>query len=153
MAHADRIAVECETLAAQSADEQLAALADRESQARMKSEELADTLAHALDVVQSLRSEQLAVEARLESARADRERTRAELMSLEALQKAALSHEAGRAAEWLAGRGLAGNTRVGADAGSGVRLGTRGRDGARRLPRSGLRGSAGRCGRRAGWLQ
>jgi chromosome segregation protein len=63
-------------------------------------------------VVQSLRSEQLAVEARLEHARVDRERTRAELVSLEALQKAALSHEAGRATEWLAGRGLAGNTRV-----------------------------------------
>jgi chromosome segregation protein len=112
MSQADRLAIERETLAAQSADEQLAALSDRESQARLKSEELANTLSHALDVVQTLRSEQLAVEARLESARADRERTRAELMSLEALQKAALSHEAGRATEWLAGRGLAGNTRV-----------------------------------------
>ena len=112
VAQADRIAVESETLAAQSADEQLAALADNESMARMKSDELADTLAHALEVVQSLRSEQLAVEARLEASRKDRERTRAELMSLEALQKAALSHEAGRATEWLAGRGLAGNTRV-----------------------------------------
>jgi chromosome segregation protein len=112
MSQADRLAIERETLAAQSADEQLAALADSESLARLKSEELANTLSHALDVVQTLRSEQLAVEARLESARADRERTRAELMSLEALQKAALSHEAGRATEWLAGRGLAGNTRV-----------------------------------------
>ena len=112
MAQADRIAVERETLLAQSADEQLAALSDRESAARLKSEELANTLAHALDVVQSLRSEQLAVEARLESSRSDRERTRSELMSLEALQKAALSHEAGRATEWLAGRGLAANTRV-----------------------------------------
>src|SRR5262245_32233828 len=112
MAQADRLAVERETLAAQSADEQLAALAGNESQARQKSDELASTLSHALDVVQTLRSEQLAVEARLESSRAARERTRAELLSLEALQKAALSHEAGRATEWLAGRGLAGNTRV-----------------------------------------
>jgi chromosome segregation protein len=112
VAQADRIAMERETLAAQSADEQLAALADNESMARMKSEELADTLAHALEVVQSLRSEQLAVEARLEASRKDRERNRAELMSLEAVQKAALSHETGRATEWLADRGLAGNTRV-----------------------------------------
>jgi chromosome segregation protein len=112
VAQADRIALECETLAAQSADEQLASLADNESAARLKSEELANALAHALEVVQALRSEQLTVEARLESSRTDRERTRAELMSLEALQKAALSHEAGRATEWLAGRGLAGNTRV-----------------------------------------
>jgi chromosome segregation protein len=113
MAQADRIAVERETLAAQSADEQLAALADKESQARLKSESLADTLAHALDVVQTLRAEQIAVEARLQSARTDRERNQKDLVSLEALQKAALSHEAGRATEWLAGRGLAGNTRVG----------------------------------------
>jgi chromosome segregation protein len=112
MAQADRLAVEREVLAAQSADEQLAVLAGSESQARQKSDELANTLSHALDVVQTLRSEQLAVEARLESSRAARERTRAELLSLEALQKAALSHEAGRAAEWLAGRGLGGNTRV-----------------------------------------
>ncbi|HVY79964.1 MAG TPA: chromosome segregation protein SMC, partial [Steroidobacteraceae bacterium] len=112
VAQADRIAVERETLAAQSADEQLAALADSESAARLKSEELAETLAHALEVVQSLRAEQVAVEGRLEAARKDRERIRAELMSLEALQKASLSHEAGRAAEWLADRGLGGNMRV-----------------------------------------
>jgi chromosome segregation protein len=112
VAQADRIAMERETLAAQSADEQLAALADNESTARLKSEELADTLARALEVVQSLRSEQIAVEGRLEAGRKDRERIRAELMSLEALQKAALSHEAGGASEWLADRGLGGNTRV-----------------------------------------
>jgi len=112
MAQADRLAVERDMLAAQSADEQLAALSESEAQARLTSDELADTLAHALDVVQTLRSEQLAVEARLESARADRERTRGELVSLEALQKAALSHQSGKAADWLAGRGLAGSTRV-----------------------------------------
>jgi chromosome segregation protein len=113
VAQADRLAVERETLAAQSPDEQLAALAESEAQARLTSEELAETLSHALEVVQSLRSEQLAVEARLEQTRVDRERKRAELVSLEALQKAALSHQAGKAADWLAGRGLAGNTRVG----------------------------------------
>ncbi|MEP7247084.1 MAG: AAA family ATPase, partial [Gammaproteobacteria bacterium] len=112
VAQADRLAVERETIAAQSADAQLEALTERESLARLKSEELADTLSQALEVVQTLRSEQLAVEARLESVRGARERTRSELMSLEALQKAALSHEAGRATEWLAGRGLGGNTRV-----------------------------------------
>jgi chromosome segregation protein len=113
MAQADRLAVEREMLAAQSPDDQLASLADSEAQARLSSEELADTLARALEVVQSLRSEQLAVEARLEHSRQDRERKRAELVSLEALQKAALSHQAGKAADWLAGRGLANNTRVG----------------------------------------
>jgi chromosome segregation protein len=113
MAQADRLAVERDTLAAQSPDDQLAELSEREAQARLASEELADTLAHALEVVQSLRSEQLAVEARLEQARKERDRTRSELMSLEALQKAALSHQSGKAADWLAGRGLASNARIG----------------------------------------
>jgi len=113
MAQADRLAVERDSLAAQSPDEQLALLSENEAQARLTSEELADSLAHALEVVQSLRSEQIAVESRLEHSRNERERKRSELMSLEALQKAALSHQSGKAADWLAGRGLAGNTRVG----------------------------------------
>jgi chromosome segregation protein len=113
VAQADRLAVERETLAAQSPDAQLAALSESEAQARLTSDELAETLAHALEVVQSLRSEQVTVEARLEQTRSDRERKRGELVSLEALQKAALSHQTGKAADWLAARGLAGNTRVG----------------------------------------
>src|SRR6185312_4133112 len=47
MAQADRLTVEREMLAAQSADEQLAVLAGSESQARHKSEDLANTLSHA----------------------------------------------------------------------------------------------------------
>jgi chromosome segregation protein len=76
MAQADRLHVERETLAAQSPDEQLAVLAESEAQARLTSEELADTLARALEVVQSLRSEQITVESRLEQSRSDRERKR-----------------------------------------------------------------------------
>src|SRR6185312_7962536 len=92
--------------------EQLTALGDQEAQARAASEELSDRLAAALERVQSLRSEQLIVEKALETARAERERARAELTSLEALQKAALTHEAGGAAEWLEGAGLGSRPRV-----------------------------------------
>ncbi len=53
MAQADRLAVERDTIAAQSPDDQLAELSEREAQARFASEELADTLAHALEVVQA----------------------------------------------------------------------------------------------------
>ncbi len=112
MAQADRLAVEREGLEVQGATEQLASLSDDEAHARRASEHLAQKLAQSLDSVHTLRSEQLAVEARLEAARTDRERTRAELVSLEALQKAALSHEAGRATEWLAGNGLGSRARV-----------------------------------------
>ncbi len=106
-ARSDRLAIECEQLAAQQASGQLTVLAGREAEARAEGERLAHALDGALARVQSLRAEQLNAEARLESERSERERARAELLSLEALQKAALSHNAGRAGEWLKGSGLA----------------------------------------------
>jgi chromosome segregation protein len=109
---ADRLAVEREALAAQEASEQLAEMAEREAAARSESEQLAKALSASLESVQSLRSEQLSVEQRLESARSDRQRMQGELVSLEALQKAALSHNAGRAKEWLDKSGLGNRPRV-----------------------------------------
>jgi chromosome segregation protein len=111
-AQADRLAVERDALAAQDASEQLAALTEQESVARAASEELAKALSAALEQVQTLRAEQFAAEKRLETARGERERARAELTSLEAVQKAALSDNAGKAAEWLSGTGLADRPRV-----------------------------------------
>ncbi len=111
-ARADRLAIEREQLAAQEASGQLAQLAGGEFDARDRGEQLARALSASLASVQTLRAEQLDAESRLESARADRERMRGELVSLEALQKAALTHNAGRAAEWLGARDLAGRPRV-----------------------------------------
>src|SRR6185312_10217138 len=92
--------------------ELLAELTEQESQARGESESLANALRVALERVQSARSGQLAAEQGLESARRERERTRGECTSLEAVQKAALSASAGQATEWLGEVGLAGRTRV-----------------------------------------
>ncbi len=111
-ARADRLAVEREQLASQEASGQLAELAGGESDARAHGEQLAHALSASLASVQTLRAEQLDAESRLESARADRERVRGEVVSLEALQKAALTHHAGRAAEWLGESNLAGRPRV-----------------------------------------
>jgi chromosome segregation protein len=111
-AQADRLALERDALAAQESNEQLAALSEQEFLARAASEELAKALSSALEQVQRLRTEQFAAEKRLEAARGDRERARAELTSLEAVQKAALSDNAGKAAEWLAGTGLTHRPRV-----------------------------------------
>jgi len=111
-AQADRLALERETLAAHESSEQLAALAEQESRARAASEELARALSAALERVQSLRANQLDAEKRLEAARAERERARAEQTSLEALQRAALTHDAGSATEWLAVAGLTSKPRV-----------------------------------------
>ena len=113
-ARTDRLDLEREQLAASQAGGELAGLADREAEARSQSEQLVQALNAALQSVQALRGEQLAVETRLESARAERERARTELVSLEALQKAALSHDAGRGGEWLAGSTLAGRARAAA---------------------------------------
>jgi chromosome segregation protein len=111
-AQSDRLSLEREALAAQEFDEQLATLGEQESLARAASEELSKALTSSLERVQALRAEQLAVEKRLEHARTDRERVRAEQTSLEALQRAALTHDAGRATEWLAGAGLSARQRV-----------------------------------------
>jgi chromosome segregation protein len=104
--HADRLSVERDTLAQQDQDAQLKGLADQEALARATSEQLAQALSAALERTQTLRAEQLAVEARLEGARADRERLRAELVSLEALQLAAFNHGADGVSQWLGAAGL-----------------------------------------------
>ncbi|HYK26169.1 MAG TPA: chromosome segregation protein SMC, partial [Steroidobacteraceae bacterium] len=111
-ARADRLAVERADLDALASSGDLAALSERESRARARSEELARALAAALESAQTLRTEQLAIESRLEAGRSERDRVRSELMSLDALQKAALTHNAGRASEWLGSSGLAGQPRV-----------------------------------------
>ena len=111
-AQADRLALERDALAAQESNEQLAALSEQEFVARAASEELAKSLSVAVEQVQTLRTEQFAAEKRLEAARGEREKARAELTSLEAVQKAALTDNAGGAAEWLSGKGLTHQPRV-----------------------------------------
>ena len=111
-AQADRLALERDALSAQESTEQLAALSEQEFVARAASEELSKALSVAVEQVQTLRTEQFAAEKRLETARGERERARAELTSLEAVQKAALTDNAGGAAEWLSGKGLTHQPRV-----------------------------------------
>ncbi|MBK7250866.1 MAG: chromosome segregation protein SMC, partial [Gammaproteobacteria bacterium] len=108
----DRLGIERDALAAQNAEVPLAALIDREAAARQAGDELANALSAALGQVQDVRGAQLAAERQLELARGERERVRAELLSLEALQNAALGRAAGRAGEWLATSGLAERPRI-----------------------------------------
>ncbi len=108
----ERLTLEREALDAQESGELLAELTEHESQARGDSDSLANALRVALERVQSARSGQLAAEESLETARRERERTRAECTSLEAVQKAALSASAGQATEWLGEVGLAGRPRI-----------------------------------------
>ncbi|MGA7538893.1 MAG: chromosome segregation protein SMC [Steroidobacteraceae bacterium] len=108
----ERLTLEREALAAQESGALLGELTEQESEARTRSESLANALRGALERVQSARSAQLAAEEELESARGERERSRAECTSLEAVQKAALTASAGQATEWLGATGLAGRARI-----------------------------------------
>jgi chromosome segregation protein len=91
---------------AQESSALLGQLAERESSARSSADELSRALTAALDQSQKLRAAQFDAEGRLEHARNDRERRRAEVVSLEALQKAALGRGDSRTAEWLTSSGL-----------------------------------------------
>jgi chromosome segregation protein len=108
----ERLTLEREALDAQESTELLAELTAQESQARTEGESLANALRVALERAQSARAGQLAAEEALESARGERERTRAECTSLEAVQQAALTASAGQATEWLEEVGLKGQPRI-----------------------------------------
>jgi chromosome segregation protein len=108
----ERLTLEREALDAQESSELLAELTAQESQARTEGESLANALRVALERAQSARAGQLAAEEALESARGERERTRAECTSLEAVQQAALTASAGQATEWLEEVGLKGQPRI-----------------------------------------
>jgi chromosome segregation protein len=109
---ADRLAVERDALIAQEASSLLGELAERESAARLEADELARALGTALADVQTLRTRQLEQEQALEAARSERERLHAEVLSLEALQKAAFGASSGKASQWLESAGLAARPRA-----------------------------------------
>ncbi len=111
-AQADRLSLERDALATQEANALLGDLASRESMARRASEGLTAALTAALGDVQSTRANQLRLETELESARLRREKARAEMLSVEALQQAALRRAEGNAAGWLATHGLAQKARL-----------------------------------------
>src|ERR1700733_3471327 len=107
-----RLGAEQQQLTAQDSDAQLAELEAHEARARARGEEIARSQTTAAERVQTLRQQQQAAESQLEGARVERERVRGELVALEALQQAALSHNAPRAGEWLNSSGLGAHQRV-----------------------------------------
>jgi chromosome segregation protein len=100
-AQADRLSLELDALSSQHADAPIDGLTELEAAARAVADTLARDLAAALAQVQQLRNAQHSVDDELEASRQQRERARAELMSLEALQQAALREKNARAGAWL----------------------------------------------------
>ncbi|HEX3838461.1 MAG TPA: chromosome segregation protein SMC [Steroidobacteraceae bacterium] len=111
-ARGERLSVEQEQLSAQDPGPQLSQLVEAEAQTRTRNEELGRAQSAAAERVQALRQEQHSAESQLDGARIEREKVRGELVALEAVQKAALSHNAPRAGEWLNASGLAARERV-----------------------------------------
>ena len=100
-AQADRLMLEHDALTSQRADAPIDGLTEREALARAVADALALELNAALAQLQSLRNAQQHAEQQLEVLRSEREQARAELMSLEALQNAALREKNPRAGAWL----------------------------------------------------
>src|SRR5690606_37492871 len=111
-AQADRLAVEREQLVAAGASAEFGALEEREQMARAAGEDLQHELGECLANLQALRTRQHETERELERARGEREKARAEVVSLDALQKAALGEGDRDAGKWLAAVGLASRPRV-----------------------------------------
>jgi len=100
-AQADRLSLELEALVSQQADAPIDGLTEREAAARAAADTLARQLQGTVAQLQGLRAAQHTSDGQLEALRQQREQARAELMSLEALQKAALREKNARAGAWL----------------------------------------------------
>jgi chromosome segregation protein len=111
-AQSDRLAVEREQLQLASANSGLGGLEASEQRAREANEALQQELQSSLAQLQSLRTRQHETDSDLERARGERDRARSEMMSLDALQKAALGEADRDAGKWLASAGLSGRPRV-----------------------------------------
>ncbi len=100
-AQSDRLTVEHESVTQQQGSDALDALLQREAAAGEQALALESRLSALHADAQQLRGQQHESEQRLEELRSRRDRTRAELMSLEALQQAALGEKDPSAAAWL----------------------------------------------------
>jgi chromosome segregation protein len=102
----DKVQVERDTLGGTSMDEQLAALAARELEAAEAGRTAQERLQQLLQDHQQIKSEERRLQAELDRARSELQRTRGQVVSLEALQQAALGQVKGRVVEWLKGHSL-----------------------------------------------
>ncbi len=100
-AQADRLLLEHEAVSTLHAGSPLQPLAEREASARERATALEGRLAAAQAEALRLRAAQRDSEQQLEQLRTQRDHTRAEFMSLGALQRAALSEKDPAAAAWL----------------------------------------------------
>ncbi|MGB8327825.1 MAG: AAA family ATPase, partial [Steroidobacteraceae bacterium] len=110
--HGERLAGERAGLAAPRGATPFDDLAARESQVRLRSDELVRLHASAYESIQRLRARQVELEESIEAAREARDRLRSEQLSLEAVQKAALGRASNGVSEWLSRAGFGSRERL-----------------------------------------
>jgi chromosome segregation protein len=106
LAHRDRLEADRKVLENADAAAQLAGLESNESAARMRNTEMQASLRELLERIPQSREHETKSSHALEQARHDLQDCRGRLVSLEALQRAALGQADGKVVEWLAGHGL-----------------------------------------------
>ncbi len=111
-AQAERIEQERSTLQGSEAARQLESLIDGELVARTASTKIQQQLQASLDSLQGSRDEQRRLVAGLDAERTRAQNAHGRLISLEALQRAALGQASGRVMEWLSAQALADRPRL-----------------------------------------
>jgi len=108
----DRLESDRAVLAGTDTPDQMEAAEIAEAECRERSAEAQQTLSTTLERLQSARERERRLGSQLDAAKADAQQARGRLVSLEALQQAALGQAQGRVVEWLAGHGLADRPRL-----------------------------------------
>jgi chromosome segregation protein len=106
LAHRDRLEADRKILENADAAAQLAALESSESAYRARNAQMQASLQELLEQIPQSREHEKQSSRGLEQARHDLQDCRGRLVSLEALQRAALGQADGKVVEWLAGHGL-----------------------------------------------
>ena len=102
----ERVQAERDTLAATDSSQVIAALEASKASAAAEDEAAQARLGTLLDELQAARDAERSLQGALDRARSDLSRARGQLVSLEALQQAALGQVKGRVVDWLKGHAL-----------------------------------------------
>ncbi len=108
----EKLAAESAQLAGVALDAEIAALESRESASRQSGETAQRELAEVLASLQQTRDDERRLVGELDRARQELQRVRGQLVSLEALQQAALGQVKGKVVEWLDRHQLGGRPRL-----------------------------------------
>ncbi len=112
VAQQQRLANELDVLAGANVNEKIATFAEQEAEAGRAGEEAATMLAAAVGQLQQLREREREFQALADASRREAQEAQGRLVSLEALQQAALGRVQGKVTEWLAAHSLQGRPRL-----------------------------------------